>query len=154
MNMNMNLSDPDTFARLERQAFYGTVDVSGMPPAAYKYFSELAAVYRAYRFEGLPKEEAVRHKDKLLKDYHASVQESRRIREMYATYQDAIRRARTLTSEIEKSHSVDEIADKACMVIGLLMSDCCRVCLDENRDLRQEVRCRRLRKVFEGPVRH
>ncbi len=123
MNMKMNLSDPDTFARLERQAFYGTVDVSGMPPAAYKYFSELAAVYRAYRFEGLPKEEAVRHKDKLLKDYHASVQESRRIREMYATYQDAIRRAGTLTSEIEKSHSVDEIADKACMVIALLIGD-------------------------------
>ena len=123
MNMKMNLSDPDTFARLERQAFYGTVDVSGMPPAAYKYFSELAAVYRAYRFEGLPKEEAVRHKDKLLKDYHASVQESRRIREMYAAYQDAIRRAGTLTSEIEKSHSVDEIADKACMVIALMIGD-------------------------------
>lgn len=42
---------------------------------------------------------------------------------MYATYQDAIRRARTLTSEIEKSHSVDEIADKACMVISLLIGD-------------------------------
>ena len=29
-----------------------------------------------------------------------------------------------------------------------------RVCHDENRDIRQEVRCRRLHKVLEGAVRH
>lgn len=121
--MKMNLSDPETFAQLERQAYHGTVDVSRMPPAAYKYFSELSAVYRAYRFDGLPIDEAIKQKDKLLKEYQSNVQESRRIREMYAAYQDAIRRAGTLTSEIEKSHSVDEIADKACMVIALLIGD-------------------------------
>ena len=99
--MKMNLSDPETFAQLERQAYHGTVDVARRPPAAYKYFSELSAVYRAYRFDVLPIDEAIKQKDKLLKEYQSNVQESRRIREMYAAYQDAIRRAGTLTSAIE-----------------------------------------------------
>lgn len=121
--MKIDLRDPDTWAALERQAYEGTVNVLPLPAPAYKYFSELTAVYRAFRFEGMPKEEAEARKRLLLKDYQRQVQEIRQAREVYAEYQNAVRTAGTLTSEIEKSQSVFEIAERACKIIGLLIGD-------------------------------
>ena len=121
--MKIDLKDPAVWAELERQAYDGTVDVSGMPAPAYQYFSKLAALYRAYRFEGRPKEEAENEKRLLLRDYHRQVQEIQQAREVYAEYQNVIRLAELHMSEIEKSQSVFEIAEKACKVIGLLTGE-------------------------------
>ena len=121
--MKIDLRDPEVWAALERQAYEGTVNVLPLPAPAYKYFSELTAVYRAFRFEGMPKEEAEARKRLLLKDYQRQVQEIRQAREANASYQDAIRNASTLLSEIEKAESVYEIATKACNVIGKLIGD-------------------------------
>ena len=57
--MKIDLRDPDTWAALERQAYDGTVNLLPLPPPAYKYFSELTAVYRAFRFEGMSREDSV-----------------------------------------------------------------------------------------------
>ena len=46
-----------------------------------------------------------------------------RAKVVYIEYQNAIRTAGTLTSDIEKSHSVYEIMDIACKIIGLLIGD-------------------------------
>ena len=46
-----------------------------------------------------------------------------RAKAVYVEYQNAIRTAGTLTSNIEKSHSVYEIMDIACKIIGLLIGD-------------------------------
>lgn len=121
--MKIDLRDPNTWAALERQAYDGTVNLLPLPAPAYKYFSELTAVYRAFRFEGMPKDDAENRKRLLLKDYQRQVQEIHRAREAYAEYQNAVRTAGTLTTEIEKSQSVFEIAEKACKVIGLLTGD-------------------------------
>ena len=121
--MKIDLRDPETWAALERQAYDGTVNLLPLPPPAYKYFSELTAVYRAFRFEGMPKEDAENRKRLLRKAYDEQVKEIHRARDVYAEYQNAIRTAGTLTSEIEKSQSVFEIAEKACKVIGLLSGD-------------------------------
>lgn len=121
--MKIDLRDPDTWSALERQAYEGTINLLPLPPPAYKYFSELQAVYRAFRFEGMPREDAEHRKQLLLKDYQRQVQDIRREREVYAEYQNAVRTAGTLTSEIEKSDSVFEIAEKACKIVGLLTGD-------------------------------
>lgn len=121
--MKINLRDPEIFAQLERQAYEGTVNLLPLPPAAYKYFSELTAVYRAFRFEGMPKEEAERRKRLLLKDYQRQVQEIHHARDAYASWQDSVRIAGMLLSEIEKSKSVFDIAEKSCKVIGKLIGD-------------------------------
>lgn len=121
--MKIDLRDPDTWSALESQAYEGTINLLPLPAPAYKYFSELTAVYRAFRFEGMPKEDAENRKQLLLKEYHRSVQEIHRARDVYAEYQIAVRTAGTLTSEIEKSKSVFEIAERACKIIGLLTGD-------------------------------
>ncbi|MBE6847789.1 MAG: hypothetical protein E7503_06635 [Ruminococcus sp.] len=121
--MKIDLRNPETWAALERQAYNGTVNLLPLPPAAYKYFAELTAVYRAFRFDGMAKEDAENRKRLLLKDYQRQVQEIYRAREVYAEYQNAIRTVGTLTAEIEKAQSVYEIAEKACTVIGLLTGD-------------------------------
>ena len=50
MKIIINFSDADTFRRLERQTYNGTLDVSDFPPAEYKYFSELRKIYYAFKF--------------------------------------------------------------------------------------------------------
>ena len=119
--MKIDLRDPEIFAQLERQAYEGTVNLLPLPAPAYKYFSELTAVYRAFRFEGMPKEDAERRKQLLYKDYQRQVQEIHRARDAYASWQDSVRIAGMLLSEIEKSKSVFDIAEKACKVIGKLI---------------------------------
>lgn len=121
--MKIDLRDPAVWSALERQAYDGTVNLLPLPPPAYKYFSELTAVYRAFRFEGMPKEDAENRKRLLRKAYDEQVSEIHRAREVFAEYQNAVRTAGTLTSEIEKSQSVFEIAERACKIIGLLIGD-------------------------------
>lgn len=121
--MKIDLRDPAVWSALERQAYDGTVNLLPLPPPAYKYFSELTAVYYAFRFEGMSKEDAENRKRLLRKAYDAQVREIHRAREVYAEYQNAVRTAGTLTSEIEKSDSVFELADKACKAVGLLIGD-------------------------------
>lgn len=66
MKIILNFKDGNTFHRLERQAYDGTVDVSDFPPAEYKYFSELRKIYYAFKFEGLAKSDAEKQKAVLL----------------------------------------------------------------------------------------
>jgi uncharacterized membrane protein YccC len=121
--MKIDLRNPDTWAALERQAYDGTVNLPPLPPPAYKYFSELTAVYRAFRFEGLDRQDAERKKALLKKAYDRSVQDLHRAREVYAAYQNAVRTAGMLLSEIEKAADIAEIADKACRAIALMTGD-------------------------------
>ena len=71
----------------------------------------------------MPKEAAENRKRLLRKAYDEQVKEIHRARDVYAEYQNAIRLAELHMSEIEKSQSVFEIAEKACKVIGLLTGD-------------------------------
>lgn len=121
--MKIDLKDPTVWAELERQAYDGTVGLSPLPPTAYKYFSELTALYRKFRFEGMSKEEAENRKRLLRKAYDEQVQTIHRAQAVYAEYQNAIRLVELQMSEIEKTQSVFAIAEKACKVIGLLTGD-------------------------------
>lgn len=121
--MKIDLRDPAVWAALEWEAYVGTVELSPLPPAAYKYFSELTAVYRAFRFEGLDRQETERKKALLKKAYTRAVQDLHRAREVCAEYQNAVKRTELLCTEIEKAQDVREIADKACSVIAMLTGE-------------------------------
>ena len=123
MKIILNFKNTDTFRKLERQAYDGTVDVSHFPPAEYKYFSELKKLYYAFKFEGLPKEEASRKKRILLKKYREDISEHERSLDVYKQYQNNIRIAELNLSKIEKSHNVSEIALLACESLGAVMGE-------------------------------
>ena len=123
MKIILNFKNTDTFRKLERQAYDGTVDVSHFPPAEYKYFSELKKLYYAFKFEGLPKEEASRKKRILLKNYREDMSEHERSLDVYKQYQNNIRIAELNLSKIEKSHNVSEIALLACESLGAVMGE-------------------------------
>lgn len=123
MKIILNFKNTDTFRKLERQAYDGTVDVSHFPPAEYKYFSELKKLYYAFKFERLPKEEASREKRILLKKYREDISEHERNLDVYKQYQNNIRIAELNLSKIEKSHNVSEIALLACESLGAVMGE-------------------------------
>lgn len=119
----MDLRDAGVWAAMERQAYEGTVDLLPLPPAAYKYFSELTAVYRAFRFEGMPKEDAENRKRLLRKDYERQVAEIHRAREVFAEYQENVKKTELLCTEIEKAEDAVTIAVKACEIIEALTGE-------------------------------
>lgn len=119
----MDLTNPDTWAAMERQAYEGTVDLKPLPPPAYKYFAELTAVYHAFRFEGLPQDEAQRRKALLLKEYHRNVADLHRAREVFAAYQANVKQSELLRTEIEKAADAVTIAGIACEIIEALTGE-------------------------------
>lgn len=121
--MNIDLRDPDTWAKLERQAYEGTVEVAPLPPAAYKYFAELRAVYYAFRFEGMPKEDAENRKRLLLKAYQRDVADLHRAREIFAEYQENVKKSELCRTEIEKAEDAVTIAVRACEIIEALTGE-------------------------------
>lgn len=121
--MKIDLKDPAAWAALERQAYDGAVELAPLPPAAYKYFSELAALYRAFRFEGMTKEEAERRKQHLRREYDEQVSSLHYVREVCTAYQEAIKRSEMLRAEVEKAQDVRTIADKACAAVALMTGE-------------------------------
>lgn len=123
MKTILNFKDKDTFHRLERQTYDGTIDVSNFPPAEYKYFSELRKIYYAFKFEGLAKSDAEKQKAVLLRHYHEDLQEHENRLEVYRHYQENIRQSEMICTAIQKSHDVTEIALLACKAISLMTDE-------------------------------
>lgn len=121
--MKYDFKNPEHWAELEQQAFHGTVDVSCFPPAAYRYFSELMKLYSAYKENTVSKDDAANRKRILLWQYEQTVQAYDGWKQVHTQYQDAIRTAGTLLSEINKAQTAESIAAIACKVIGLMTGD-------------------------------
>jgi hypothetical protein len=121
--MKYDFENPDHFAELTRQAYAGTVDVSGFPPAAYRYFDSLRRLYAAYRGGEVDADAANQRKARLLEDYRQTAEAYQRWRNVYRAYSAAIRQSELLLSEIEKAADIAEIADKACRAIALMTGD-------------------------------
>lgn len=121
--MKYDFENPAHFAELSRQAFAGTVDVSGFPPAAYRYFDSLQKLYAAFRNGETDAETAKQCKARLLEDYRLAAQAYADWRAVYKAYQDAVKKTELLCTEIEKANDIREIALTACRIIGLLTGD-------------------------------
>lgn len=123
MKIILNFKDTETFRRLERQAYDGTLDVTDFPPAEYKYFSELRKIYYAFKFEGLDKSDAEKQKAVLFRKYQEDLQEHENRLEVYRRYQENIRHSEMLCTAIQKSHDITEIALLACKAISLMTGE-------------------------------
>lgn len=121
--MKYDFGNPEHFEALSRMAYLGTLDVSGFPPAAYRYFDSLGRMYAAFKNGETDAETAKHMKARLLEDYRLANKEYEDWRAVLAAYQDAVKRTELLCTEIEKAQDVREIADKACSVIALLTGE-------------------------------
>ena len=118
-----DFDNPEDFAKLEQQAYDGTININDFPPAAYRYFDKLRALYYEFKFEGLPRERAMKIKDKLLSDYKEANRAYKDWCSVFKSYQDSIRQASTLLSDIEKEQDVKAAAFIAFEVIGRMTGD-------------------------------
>lgn len=108
---------------LELQAYDGVIDFSPFPPAAYRYFSELQKIYAKYRSGEYDRRTAERAKRLQYSRYRQAIQDYDRWRAVNAQWQHDIVICGSLLSDIEKAQSVQQIADIACKVIGLMTGD-------------------------------
>lgn len=118
-----DFNNPEHFRALERQAYDGSIDVTGFPPAAYRYFDSLRMLYARYKYDNLSMEEAAAEKQKLYHQYSEAVAVISGMTEAYRYYQTNIRRAGMLLSKIEKSDDVSDIALLSVDAIGLMTGD-------------------------------
>lgn len=118
-----DFNNPEDFAKLEKQAYDGTISISDFPPAAYRYFDKLRALYYEFKFKGLPKERAVKIKDKLLSDYKEANRAYNDWCDDHKERQECIRKAGTLLSDIEKEKDIVKAAFIAFEVIGRMTGD-------------------------------
>ena len=141
-------NDPLLWEELELQAAEGTIDLFPLPPYSYIYFSKLSLLFKAKHEGAITEAETEEAKVSLLREFQQLIETeleqeedirlliekleqkiakaneaNERAKAVYVEYQNAIRTAGTLTSDIEKSHSVYEIMDIACKIIGLLTGD-------------------------------
>ena len=141
-------NDPLLWKELELQAAEGTIDLFPLPPYSYIYFSKLSLLFKAKNEGAITEAETEEAKLDILREFQQLIEKEQkqeedirlqkeklgqkiakaneayeRAKAVYVEYQNAIRTAGTLTSNIEKSHSVYEIMDIACKIIGLLTGD-------------------------------
>lgn len=65
----IHFDNPDEFKRLERDAYYGVLDISRFPMAEYKYFNILIELGYQHRHENLPKELVQEYKSEAYREY-------------------------------------------------------------------------------------
>lgn len=123
MKKTINFKDENTFKNLERQAYDGTIDISDFPAAEFKYFYKLKELYAHFKFLGCPKEDAVRIKTLLMKQYADDVYERDTAYRIAKKYQDNIKIAHIRLADINGSRDALEIAMFACEIVGAMMGD-------------------------------
>lgn len=86
-------------------------------------YQAFANLYTRLNLKQIVRDQAKIEKKRILKTYAQMKSENERYMTVYGEYQDNIRNAGTLISEVEKSQDIREIAMKACECIGLMTGD-------------------------------
>ena len=102
-------------------------------------YLSLRSIYSSFRKGDITKEQGTAEKSKAVADCERLDEEYQHWCDVHKAYQDGIRKADVLMSDIEKSSDTAEIAVKACEVVGILTGD-------ENFAVRQK------RKIFKEEV--
>lgn len=118
-----DFENPADFRKLEQMAYDMTIEIDEFPPAAYRYFDKLRNLYARYKYDNLSKQSAEAEKKKLYSDYIKANEAYRHWCDTHKAYQNSIRKANVLMSEIEKSSNTAEIVVKACEIVGILTGD-------------------------------
>lgn len=86
-------------------------------------YLSLRAIYSSWRRGGITKEQGTAEKNKAVAECERFDEEYQHWCDTHKAYQDSIRKADVLMSEIEKSDDTAEIAVKACEIVGILTGD-------------------------------
>ena len=105
---SINFRDEAIFKKLESECYTDTLNFDSFPAAEYKYFSRLRKIYSDYKFGGLDKDTAAKRKAVIYSDYRQDAERDGLIGRVYAEYQDNIRKAGTLRSDIDKAKTVED----------------------------------------------
>ena len=105
---SINFQDEAIFKKLESECYTDTLDFDSFPAAEYKYFSRLRKIYSDYKFGGLDKDTAAKRKAGIYADYKQDAERDGLIGRVYVEYQDNIRKAGTLRSEIDKAVTAED----------------------------------------------
>ena len=105
---SINFQDEAIFKKFESECYTDTLDYDCFPAAEYKYFSRLRKIYSDYKFGGLDKDTAAKRKAEIYADYRHDAERDGLIGRVYAEYQENIRKAGTLRSEIDKAKTVED----------------------------------------------
>ena len=105
---SINFRDEEIFKKLESECYTDTLDFDSFPAAEYKYFSRLRKIFSDYKFNGLDKDTAAKRKAGIYADYKQDAERDGLIGKVYAEYQDNIRKAGTLRSDIDKAKTVED----------------------------------------------
>ena len=105
---SVNFQDEEIFKKLESECYTDTLDYDRFPAAEYKYFSRLRKIFSDYKFNGLDKDTAAKRKAEIYANYRQDAERDGLIGRVYAEYQDNIRKAGTLRSEIDKAKTVED----------------------------------------------
>lgn len=121
--MKIDFSNSAVWKSLEKQAYHGTIEISDFPPVEYKYFSELRQIYYAFKFEGLPKEEAEKAKKHIYRQYQENLQEYQYYSDFVKRWHENIMNAGTYRSEILKTSNLVEKCILAVKCISAMTGD-------------------------------
>lgn len=102
------LQYPHLWEELESQAFGCVENISALSPEEQLCYQELTTFYSPGH---------------IVQTYENWEQTHENRKQVYVQYQEAVRKAGTLISEIEKAQTADEIARLACQAIGLMTGD-------------------------------
>ena len=105
---SINFQDEEIFKKLESECYTDTLDFDSFPSAEYKYFSRLRKIFSDYKFNGLDKGTAAKRKAGIYADYRQDAERDGLIGRVYAEYQENIRKAGTLRSDIDKAKTVED----------------------------------------------
>ena len=105
---SINFRDEAIFKKLESECYTDTLDFDSFPAAEFKYFSRLRKIYSDYKFGGLDKGTAAKRKAEIYADYRLDAERDGLIGRVYAEYQENIRKAGTLRSEIDKAATMED----------------------------------------------
>lgn len=78
------------------------------PPPNTNIFSRLRKIFSDYKFNGLDKGTAAKRKAVIYADYRQDAERDGLIGRVYAEYQENIRKAGTLRSDIDKAKTVED----------------------------------------------
>ena len=105
---SINFQDEEIFKKLESECYTDTLDFDSFPAVEYKYFSRLRKIYSDYKFGGLDKDTAAKRKAGIYADYRQDAERDGLIGRVYAEYQENIRKAGTLRSDIDKAKTAED----------------------------------------------
>ena len=105
---SINFRDEEIFKKLESECYTDTLNYDSFPAAEYKYFSRLRKIFSDYKFNGLDKDTAAKRKAGIYAEYKQDAERDGLIGRVYAEYQNNIRKAGTLRSDIDKAKTAED----------------------------------------------